>query len=213
MQVFTRLFRLILLQLIAVAATAAASSVRTVADIPEGREYLRRTTSPAFYRSLVSAPIEGRITVRGQLAGERLTTPRIAHSELNGVFDSLALELARNLQVLGGNLTRPGLPRTVLLHVVVYQIADGKLALSFAHFEQAGAGQMRNHGAVWMAVLKNDGSWTTIEPTWRLPRERRGPRAYAFYAQEPGAPGKGVRATGLAMPVRVVSQMHDALGN
>jgi hypothetical protein len=206
------MFRLAVFYIAAIAATACAGSVRTIAEIPEGREFLRRTVSPAFYRSLVTSPIEGRITVRGQLAGDRLVGSKVVHSELNGAFDSVALELAQNLQVLGGNVSHPGLPRTVLLHLIVYQIADGRLAVSFAHFDQSGAGQMRNHGAACMAVLKKDGRWTTIEPSWHLPREHRGPRSYAFYAQEPGAPGK-LRGPGLAMPVRVVSQMNDRLGN
>jgi hypothetical protein len=212
MRISPGICRLVVFYFVATVVGASASAARTIADVPEGREYLRRTVSPAFYQSLVGSPIEGQVTVRGQLAGDRLIGAKVVHSELNGAFDSLALELAQNLQVLGGNVSHPGIARTVLLHVVVYQIADGKLAVSFAHFEQSGAGQMRNHGAAWMAVLKHDGRWTTIEPNWHLPREHRGPRSYAFYAQEPGAPGR-LRGTGLAMPVRVVSQMNDRLGN
>lgn len=171
---------------------------RTIADYPEAREFLRRTTTPQFYRSLLHAPLNGWVTVRGDLSGDRLLAPRVVRSDTERVFSDLALDLARNLQVLGDNIQRQHSERGVLLHVLVYDIADGRLAVSFSHFDEPGAAHMRNHGAAWMAVLKNNAQWITIDPAWHLVREHRGPRSYAFFAQEPGVPQR-YRGTGVPM--------------
>lgn len=91
--------------------------------------------------------------VRAELAGPHVVGPRVIHSKLNGAYDHLALELAGNLQVLGfPYVTTLQTTPPLLLHVLIYQIADGKLALSFAHFDGAGGNQMRCYGAAWMAV-------------------------------------------------------------
>ena len=179
-------------------AFSAATTLRTISEIPEAREFLRRTVHPQFYRSLLQSPLAGWVTARGQLAGDRLCGVKIVRSDLEGTFDEVALDLAKNLQVLGGNIVRQHASRFVLVHLLVYQIADGKLTVSFAHFDEPGGGQMRNHGAAWMAVRKDDGRWVTIEPRWHLRREHRGPRSYAFFAQEPGVPAR-FRGTGEPM--------------
>jgi hypothetical protein len=142
--------------------------------------------SPKFYKSLLISPVEGWITVRADRSGDRLIGPRIVRSDLNGKFDSLALELASNLKVrsrIYGSL----LPRDVLLHVVVYRIADGDLAVSFAHLDDPEGAQVRYYGSAWMAVLKNDNRWVTIEPHWLPQRAHWGPRSYTLAVQPSGA--------------------------
>src|SRR5215212_5134645 len=135
--------------------SAAAAAPRTIANYPEAREYLRRTTNPQFYKSVLNAPISHWITVRGDVAGDHLKGVHIVRSDAERAFDDLALELARNLQVIGGNISRQQTNRAALVHLLVYNIADGELGVSFAHFDEPGAGHMRNHGAAWMAVRKN----------------------------------------------------------
>ena len=133
----------------------AAPGRRTLKDIPGAKESLLRIVSPRFYQSLLISPVEGWIVVRGQLAGNRVFGTKVVHSELNGAYDQLAVDLANNLQVLGFPRveTLEAIP-PILVHVIIYQIADGKLALSFAHFDGAGGSQMRYYGAAWMAVEK-----------------------------------------------------------
>jgi hypothetical protein len=46
---------------------------------------------------------------------------------------------------------------------MIYQIADGTMALSFAHLDDPGSGQMEYWGSARLAVLKNDGTWTDIK--------------------------------------------------
>jgi hypothetical protein len=143
---------------------------------------LKRSISPKFYKSLLISPIQGWIVVRANLAGSRLSGMRVIHSELNGAYDSLALELAKESLIAGYQATdRPNRPPSVLLHLMIYQIADGTMALSFAHLDEPGGDQMEYWGCARLAVLKSDGTridikgpeslegkgWAVRSPGWR----------------------------------------------
>ena len=80
---------------------AKSSQVRTISDIPSlPHRVLQRSISPRFYKSLLKAPLEGLVIVRGQLGRTtQLSGLKIVHSELGGKFDSVALDRARNLSV------------------------------------------------------------------------------------------------------------------
>lgn len=125
---------------------------------------LQRSISPKFYKSLRVSPIQGWVIVRANLVNTRLSGIRIIHSELDGTFDQLALKLAKE-QVIAGyyGIDKPGRVGTVLLHLLVYQIADGTMVISFPTFEEPGADQIRYWGCAKLLVLKNDGNWTEIE--------------------------------------------------
>ncbi|HEX8897777.1 MAG TPA: hypothetical protein VF751_03695, partial [Chthoniobacterales bacterium] len=140
------------------------AEARSIGDIPAAKEALLRIVSPKFYRSLLISPIQSWVVVRGTLFNDHLAGTRVVHSEFRGEYDQLALELANNLQIV--DYTRAdmsGQRRAVLVHLLVYQIADGTMAMSFAHFDDAGGNQLRYSGAAWMAVRKGD-RWVTIEP-------------------------------------------------
>jgi hypothetical protein len=125
---------------------------------------LQRTISPNFYKSLVVSPVEGWIVVRGNLAGTRLSGLKVKRSDLGGAYDAKALQLASEVRFAGNyTLDRPNTPPSVLLHLLIYQIADGTMALSFAHFDEAGGDQMQYYGCARLAVLKSDGKWTEIK--------------------------------------------------
>jgi hypothetical protein len=124
---------------------------------------LERSISPKFYKSLLVSPIEGWITVRGQLSGTRLSGARVIRSELKGLYDPLALRLAKEVVIAGNDtLDRPNAKQSVLLHLLTYQIADGIMVLSFAYFDGAGGDQMNYAGCARLLVLKND-KWTEIK--------------------------------------------------
>lgn len=179
---------------------AAGQSQRTLADIPGARESLLRIVSRKFYQSLLISPVRGWIVVRGQLVNGRLSGSRIAHSELGGEYDQLALDLANNLLVVGfARSEMTGVAPPVLLHVLIYEIADGRLALSFAHLETPGGTQMRNYGSAWMAVEKRNHLWVTIDPLSLAPYEKRGPRAYTLAIENPQAKTKLPRAVGATL--------------
>jgi hypothetical protein len=176
----------------------AALASRTINDIPGARESLLRIVSPKFYKTLLVSPIEGWIVVRGQLAGgTRIFAPTISHSELGGDYDELALDLARNLVVIGYPHVELGdSTPTILVHLLVYQIKDAKFAVSFAHFDTAGGSQMRYYGCAWMAVQKPNHLWEPIEPKILQPHEPRGPRTYALSVESPIARSRLPRAVG-----------------
>lgn len=171
------------------------AEARSINDIPAAKESLLRIVSPKFYRSLLISPVEGWVVVRGDLMNDHLTGTKIIRSELGGSYDRLALDLANNLQIV--DYTRAdmsGAPRAVFVHLLIYKIADGTMAMSFAHFDQAGGNQLRYSGAAWMAVLKGD-KWVTIEPRQLTPHERRGPRMYTL-AVEPANSARSLQGNG-----------------
>jgi hypothetical protein len=88
----------------------------------------------------------------------------LIHSELNGVYDSLAFKLAKEATLAGDySIERPNLRASVLLHLLVYQIADGTMVLSFLHLDQPGGDQVEYYGCARLAVLKSNGKWTEIK--------------------------------------------------
>jgi hypothetical protein len=125
---------------------------------------LQRSISPKFYKSLRVSPIQGWVVVRANIVNTRLGGPRIIHSELDGAYDELALKLANEALITGYyGIDRPGIGGSVLLHLLIYKIADGTMVLSFPTFDEPGGNQMQYWGCSRLLVLKNDGKWTEIE--------------------------------------------------
>ena len=177
---------------------SGAEPTRLLGDIPGARESLLRMVSPRFYQTLLISPVKGWIVVRGQLtAGTHVFGARVIHSELGGAYDQLALDLAKNLQVIGYPHVELGdIAPIILVHVLIYQIKDGRLAVSFAHFDTAGGSQIRYYGCAWMAVEKPNHLWETIDPRNLQPNEPRGPRTYALAVESPIARQRLPRAVG-----------------
>ena len=173
----------------------ASVEARSINDIPAAKEALLRIVSPKFYRSLAISPVHGWIVVRGNLVENHVAGARVVRSELGGKYDRLALELAHNLQIVDHTrVDRSSTGQPVLVHLLIYQIADGTLAMSFAHVDGPGGNQLRYSGAAWMAVLKDD-KWVPIEPSRLTPGERRGPRMYTL-AVEPANSTRTLQGNG-----------------
>lgn len=146
-------------------AAQSSARVRTISDVPTlSHRVLQRSISPKFYKSLRNSPIEGCVIVSAQLSNTRLSGTRIIHSELGGTYDSLALERARAMTIAGynaiGKMNRTG---NVLLHLLIYKIADGTMALSFAQLNEPGGDQQEYYGSAVLAVRNSDGAWTEIK--------------------------------------------------
>jgi hypothetical protein len=160
---------------------ASSSKGQTVTDLKViPTRVLQRFISRKFYQSLLISPVEGMITVRAQLSGTRLSGARVIKSDLKGAFDALALKLASEVRMAGNFSTeRPNTPPSVLLHLLIYNIADGTMALSFAHLDEPGGDQATYYGCAKLAVLKSDGRWTQIDGPAALgngPTVRQGPK-------------------------------------
>ncbi|MBA3883718.1 MAG: hypothetical protein H0X73_13680 [Chthoniobacterales bacterium] len=138
---------------------------RTLADsnvIP--KRVLQRSIAPWFYKSLVVSPIEGWVVVRAQLSGTKLYGERVVRSDVDGAYDALALRLAKDLRIAGDNQIDSQTRFTnVRLNLLIYKIADGTMALSFASLDRVGGDQMDYFGCAKLAVLKEDGKWVDIK--------------------------------------------------
>jgi hypothetical protein len=146
-------------------AARSSANIRTIWDVPTiSHRVLQRTISPKFYESLRISPLQGCVIVRAQLSNTRLSGLSIVHSELGGAYDSLALERAKAVTIGGydglGKLSRTG---SVLVHLLIYDIADGTMALSFVQLDEPGGDQREYYGSAVMAVRKADGTWTEIK--------------------------------------------------
>lgn len=148
------------------AANQPTGKVRTISDISSiPHQVLQRSISPRFYKSLLISPIEGYVVVRGQVNNTtRLSGLRVIHSELGGAYDSLALERAKALTISGyystDKLVQTG---NVLVTLLIYKIADGTAALSFAQVDEPGGDQQQYYGSAFLAVRTSDGKWTEIK--------------------------------------------------
>jgi hypothetical protein len=146
----------------AIPQSATGRTIKDVNLIPT--RVLQRSISPKFYKTLQISPIDGWVVVRGNLSGTRLTGMKVIHSEPNKLNDHLALQRASEVQIAGNyTLEHPNTQSSVLVHLLLYQIADGTLALSFAHLDGPGGEQMQYYGNARLAVLKSDGKWVDIK--------------------------------------------------
>jgi hypothetical protein len=102
--------------------------------------------------------------VRGQLCGTRLSGIRIVRSELDGAYDTLALKLASEVVIAGDyTIEKPKMGSSVLMHLLIYRIADGTMALSFPHLDEPGGDQAEYFGCARLAVQKTGGQWSEIK--------------------------------------------------
>jgi hypothetical protein len=197
----------ILLTLLIVAASllpadaASSSKGRTLTDLKViPTRILQRFVSRKFYQSLLISPVEGMVTVRAQLSGTRLAGMRVIKSDLGGQYDALALKLASEVRMAGNPSTeRPNTPPSILLHLLIYNIADGTMALSFAHLDEPGGDQLAYYGCAKLAVLKSDGKWTQIDGPASLGDTltiRQGPRS-SSEALKIETMSKGAEATNM----------------
>src|SRR6476469_4228108 len=172
--------RLVLLTLVPTINSATPpGQVRTVTDLNViSTRALQRSISPKFYKSLLISPVQGWVTVSGNISGTHLSGARVVHSELGGRFDSLALQLAKEIQIAGYySIERPYFGGSVALHLLIYQIADGTMVLSFPQFTDPGGDQMEYYGCARLAVIKRDGEWIEIEGPESLQGKGWGVRA------------------------------------
>lgn len=127
-------------------------------------EVLQNNVSIRFYKSLLVSPLEGWVVVRGELSNAKIQSGRVIRSDLGGAFDKHALEVAKNLAISGDYRLDTNIKISpILVHTLIYKIADGTMTLSFVTLDRAGGNQMDYVGCAKLSVLKNDGHWVNIK--------------------------------------------------
>lgn len=151
---------------------AESGSGKTIKDLSSTLplELFQRSVGPKFYRSLLASPLDDWSVVRAHVTGTRLARPRIIRPSANPVYNSLALKHASGLTLIENKGVRQG--DSALLHLLIYKIADGVMAVSFAHSEAAAGGQRKNVGQIRLSVKTTGGSWTEILASETSLRER-----------------------------------------
>lgn len=153
--------------LLAVHAMAEDSPTRTIQNM-RGLPIapLRQMVKPHFFKSLLISPVEGWIMVRGHIVNHQFAGARIAHSELNGKYDTLALEMVKNVELRSGWEPPTGThisSRRVRFDVLIYKIRDGRMAIGFAQSDEADGALGYYYGPAFMAT-EQDGKWTWVKP-------------------------------------------------
>jgi len=139
---------------------------RTIRDLSDAiaPRVLQRSISPWFYKSLLVSPIDDWIVVRARLSHTQLSGTRVIRPALDPAYDALALKRANEFRIAGNFSTGAlSLTDSVLLHLLIYKIADGTMALSFAYLDGPGGPQMKYFGCARLSVLKSDGRWEEIK--------------------------------------------------
>jgi hypothetical protein len=150
---------LVLLHSVA-AAPPASRTIRNLPDFP--LTHLKMSLSPGLYKSLIISPVTAWVVAQAP-AGEG-SAPKIVRSDAGGVFDKLALEMAKDWGTVGYDTTESRTHRpSLMVHLLIYKIADGLMAVNFSHNDEAFY-QGIQHSDVWVGVFKN-GKWTRIGGT------------------------------------------------
>lgn len=94
------------------------------------------------YSRLVNAPVKAYILVRGQVANNKVSGARVVHTEANGVYDKVAVQMANTMTVYS-DIIGSRIPSTVLIHVFIYGLPDkSEDALSIAQNDAVGAANL-----------------------------------------------------------------------
>lgn len=123
------------------------------------------------------------------MSGTHLFGLRVIHSELDGVYDKYALKVAREVEIAGFFSTGHIGPTTrVVVNVLIYEIADGTMALSFPCLDEPGGTQKTYYGGARLATQQINGEWADLKlplgalgKTWAV-QNRAGYRRRGFEA-------------------------------
>ena len=148
-------------------AAPPPASVRTIQNIPNfPLQALRSGVGRKLYGSLAISPVSVWLTARASVVNGHTMGAQITHEEGNGVYDKMLVEIANGYSVTGQNTTETRLVKDTLnVHLLIYEIKNGKMAIVFSHNDDArynGVGQV---GTAWVGILQ-DGKWTTISGTY-----------------------------------------------
>ena len=153
-----------------VLAAPAHGSGKTIKDLSDAipLRVLERSAGVKFYQSLLISPLEDWSLVRAQVTGHDLRDARIIRPSVNPAYNSLAVRWANELTLVANDRRQNGRqPDFALMHLFIYKIANGFLAVSFAYSDGTAAEQNTKLGTVRLSVKKTGGPWTELTPSER----------------------------------------------
>jgi hypothetical protein len=129
--------------LAALLAAPRNSSGRSMLDIPGLPVSALAVYMPKqAYQRLENAPVKAYVLVRGQAGNTKVMGARIAHSEANGVYDKIALQMANSMEVYS-DISSSRLHANVLVHVLIYGLPDNSEdALAIAQNDAVGSANL-----------------------------------------------------------------------
>lgn len=145
---------LALIFVLGVAASPTTSSARSMADIPGMPIAGLRVYMPAeAYAKLISAPVKAWVLVRGQIINNHVSGARVSHSEANGVYDKIAMQMANSMEV-ASDTTSSRLASNVNIYVVIFGLPDGSEdAFALAQNDTVGAANLIYARSIMMRHL------------------------------------------------------------
>ncbi|MEY2529080.1 MAG: hypothetical protein QOJ05_1170 [Verrucomicrobiota bacterium] len=145
---------LALMFVMAAAASPLTSSARSLVDIPGMPVAGLRVYMPAeAYAKLINAPIKAWILVHGQVMNNKVSGARVVHSEFNGVYDKIAMQMANSMQ-LYSDTTSSRLPSNVNIHVLIYGLPDNSEdAFAVAQNDTVGAANLVSSRSIMLRHL------------------------------------------------------------
>lgn len=155
-----RMVPLFLLLSVLFTANAAAAEVRTMASLPGLPVAGLRTYLPnEAYQRLINAPVKAWIMVRGQIIQNKVFGARVVHSEGNGVYDKVSVQMANGMELYSFE-TGSRLPASVIVHVLIYQLPKGEHAFCLAQNDSVGDANLIYSRSIKMRFLGLAGATT-----------------------------------------------------
>lgn len=148
------------MQTLAEPKPATVRTIKNLSNFP--LQSLRVGVNKQMYRSLLVSPISAWLAARTALIGRHSANAKIVHSEGNGVYDQMLLELANNYSTTGQNTTESRVQSdTLTVHLLIYDIKDGKMAVCFSHSDDPRYAEYQQTGLAWVAIWQG-GTWVQI---------------------------------------------------
>jgi hypothetical protein len=133
----------VLAVVVSIVAPSGTASARTMLDVPGLPASALQVYMPKeAYSRLVNAPIKAYILVRGQVSNNKVSGARVAHSEANGVYDKIAMQMATSMTVYS-DIASSRLHTNVFIHVLIYGLPDNSEdALAIAQNDAVGSADL-----------------------------------------------------------------------
>lgn len=142
------------------AEKAAVRTFKNLRNFPV--ESLRKGITKKLYRSLEISPVSAHVVARAPIINGETKGAKIIHSEANGAYDQMLLEMANSYRVTGQNTVESRLQQdSLMVHLLIYDIKDGKMAVCVSHSDDARYTGYHQYGIAWVGIHQG-GQWTTI---------------------------------------------------